>query len=496
LVQHGAAGRRACAAGAGVLVLAACLAAPVVFTTVGGESQSSPLMRRLQAFFTRARAGAGTSVVDQRELQWRQALQMWRAYPLTGVGVGAFSIELPNKNREAIRETPIDNAWNQYLQWLAELGLAGLALWLWWIGAFVRAVAVRPAAPRAREDVVVLLILAVFALLCMFGAHLQAAEVACGVAVLGALVLAGARPVATPAHSVSASDVLTLGCVVVLVCISQAHYATRLLSREVQQQRYALPAEFGFYHTEDWQGQFTYQWAQKYAGRVISVPGNERVMVVRCAAFDPDISPQRPKRVKVRVNGILMETLFLTDKNWNEHEVYIYDTPAGAAELSLECDRVWRPAHETPPRSLGVAVATEIAWRAELGREGQGLSAWYEDSTTSPPVLYRWTEARAARMITVGSNGVIRLRVRTPARVPFYQDAPRVTVRFNTARLSEFALPRTASEWHTETVMQDASRAGQRGILSVQVNRLSRVRMKGSVRTRTVGMAMAEIETE
>lgn len=496
LLRRGAAGRRMCAAGAGIVMVIVCLAMPLFFTPLAGEPHTVPVVRRLQEFFTRAQSGAGTSVVDRREVQWQQALHMARLYPVTGVGLGAFAIELPNLNREAVTETPIDNAWNQYLQWLAELGLAGLGLWLWWIGAYVHAVSARAPTPRSREDALALLTLAVFALLCMVGAHLQAVEVACGVAVLGALALAGARPAEHSPSSLSTSDIITLGCTVLLVCISQAHYAARLLGREEQQQRYELPAEFGLYHTEDWQGQFTYQWAQKYAGRIITVPEHERVMVLRLAAFDPDISPQRPKRVNVRINGVLMEALTLTDNNWNEYEVYIYDTPAGTAELSLECDRVWRPPHETPPRALGVALATEIGWRTELRREGQGLSEWYADTAHTPPVGYRWTAARAARMITVGKNGIIRLRVRTPVTVPFYQDAPRVSVRFNNVLLCEFTLPRSADEWHVETVMQDAARAGQRGILSVQVSRLSRVRMKGSVRRRRVGMAMAEIETE
>lgn len=496
LLQRGAAGRRICAAGAGVLMLVACLGAPVVFTPLAGEAQTTPLVRRLKAFVTRAQSGAGTSVVDRRERQWQQALHMAREYPLTGVGVGAFAIEVPNLNREAVTETPIDNAWNQYLQWLAEVGLVGLALWLWWIGAYARAVRARMSALRGREDALALVTLAVFAVLCMFGAHLQAAEVACGVAVLGALALAGARPVAQPPRALKASDIVTLGCAMGLVWISQAHYAVRLLSREVQQQRYALPTEFGLYHMEEWHGLFRYQWSQRYAGRAITIPDNERVMVLRLAAFDPDISSEQPKRVKVRVNGVLLDTLALTDNNWNEYEVYVYDIAAGMGELSLECDRVWRPPHETPPRALGVALATDIGWRAELRREGQGLSEWYEDSAQTPPVAYRWTEARAARMITVGTNGIIRLRVRTPVTVPFYQDAPRVSVRFNNVLLHEFTLPRSADEWRVETVMQDATRAGQRGILSVHVSRLSRVRMKGSVRRRRVGMALAEIETE
>ncbi|MCX7847549.1 MAG: O-antigen ligase family protein, partial [bacterium] len=489
-VQRGISWRNVGVSVASVVVLAVCVIAPLFFSTAGEESSAAPLLRRLHGFYERLQSGS-TSMIDRRELQWEQAIAMWRRYPITGVGVGAFAVELPNFRRTAYRDTPVDNAWNQYLQWLAELGLVGCGLWLWWIGAYIREVRKGDAGRGGREDRVALVTLGVFAVLLIFGAHLQAAEVACVVGVYGALVMVAGQSVPVSLRKLSAHDMLTLGCGVLLVWVSQWHYATRLLSYEAQESLRARPAGFGFYHVEDWQGQFSYQWAQRYAGREITVPEQARVMVLRLAAFDPDISEQRPKRVNVRVNGVLMDTLFLTDNNWNEYEVYVYQTPAGRAELSLECDRIWRPPHETPPRALGVALATEIWWRTELKRGAQGLSEWYEDTSCVPAVRYRWAGQRAAWMVAVPSNGVLSVRLRSPRRIPFYRDPVRVKMWFNNDFLGEITLPRDGKTWYEEAVIRSMALAEQRGVLSLEVNRTSRVRIPGSVRTRRVGVAVA-----
>jgi hypothetical protein len=69
------------------------------------------------------------SVSSYRHLLWRQALNMFKDYPLTGVGLGAFIIELPNyyeKTNSEIRH--VDYSGNYYLQILSELGLIGLFL--------------------------------------------------------------------------------------------------------------------------------------------------------------------------------------------------------------------------------------------------------------------------------------------------------------------------------------------------------------------------------
>jgi O-antigen ligase len=66
---------------------------------------------------------------------WDAAVRMTAAYPLSGVGVGAYIVELPNilalEGRFGVHT---DSALNYFLQAGAELGLAGIVLALWIFG--------------------------------------------------------------------------------------------------------------------------------------------------------------------------------------------------------------------------------------------------------------------------------------------------------------------------------------------------------------------------
>lgn len=71
------------------------------------------------------------SVSSFRYALWNQARDMSMDFPVTGVGAGAFIIELPDyyeRNKSEVRE--IDYAGNYYLQLMSELGIPALLLML------------------------------------------------------------------------------------------------------------------------------------------------------------------------------------------------------------------------------------------------------------------------------------------------------------------------------------------------------------------------------
>ncbi len=69
-------------------------------------------------------------VLPERPQMWRTALNMIRAHPLTGVGVNTFVL---NYSRYKAPGDPIQSAYahNHYLHLTAEIGLLGLAAFLW-----------------------------------------------------------------------------------------------------------------------------------------------------------------------------------------------------------------------------------------------------------------------------------------------------------------------------------------------------------------------------
>ncbi len=64
------------------------------------------------------------SISNYRYIFWERAIQMFKDYPVTGIGTGAYIIELPNYH--GLDFTLVDYAGNYYLQVLSELGLIGI----------------------------------------------------------------------------------------------------------------------------------------------------------------------------------------------------------------------------------------------------------------------------------------------------------------------------------------------------------------------------------
>lgn len=124
------------------LAFAACLVSqytPAPFE----QSKHSPVFARLSATSTddlNARA---------RFLYWGAAFELWRAHPLAGVGAGNFSTRLtearaafaarrPDSTLNGINEGYLNaGAHNEYIQIIAELGAAGLLLFVAFCAALV-----------------------------------------------------------------------------------------------------------------------------------------------------------------------------------------------------------------------------------------------------------------------------------------------------------------------------------------------------------------------
>lgn len=71
------------------------------------------------------------SASNKRNFFWVRAFQMGRDYPMSGVGIGAFTIELPDYHWKYDKGfDQIDYAGNYYLQLFAEIGIPGLFLML------------------------------------------------------------------------------------------------------------------------------------------------------------------------------------------------------------------------------------------------------------------------------------------------------------------------------------------------------------------------------
>jgi len=84
-------------------------------------------------------SNGGESLYESRGWIWRDSVRVFEAHPLTGVGMGAFETAFPmySKSNGSLL---VSQSHNDYLQVLADCGIAGGILAIWFIGAIWSAV--------------------------------------------------------------------------------------------------------------------------------------------------------------------------------------------------------------------------------------------------------------------------------------------------------------------------------------------------------------------
>jgi len=163
----------------------------------------APARERLAEKARDVASGDWNATLTGRLDGWRAAVEIFRAHPMTGSGLGTFAAEfatakarLLGRNVEFFREQqhPVfSNAHSEPLEVAAELGLVGLlalAWALWRLGVALRRV---PAALAPREAGLAAGGVTAFALMAAFGFPFRVALVAYPALVLAAWIFAGAR---------------------------------------------------------------------------------------------------------------------------------------------------------------------------------------------------------------------------------------------------------------------------------------------------------------
>jgi putative inorganic carbon (HCO3(-)) transporter len=105
--------------------------------------------------------GILTRSVWQREqahlLIWRDTLTLWLSHPWAGTGLGSFTFSFPSAASPALKKIwpggqfIVNDAHNEYLQVLAETGVAGLGVFLWLVVSFFRNATALAAASSGRD---------------------------------------------------------------------------------------------------------------------------------------------------------------------------------------------------------------------------------------------------------------------------------------------------------------------------------------------------------
>ena len=325
---------------------------------------------------------SGGGLVDlspERYFLWREAAAMARDYPVTGVGPGAFIVELPNYySRDPAPRLPglegfrrNDSAENFFLQAAAELGLVGTIVF---IGLFLSTArrAIRGVRRRAGPQDGFLLGAAAgmtaYLMNILFHSYIGSFETVFMFWTLSAVVFGRTDSEAPePGPPAKAARIRRTAAAALLVGFGAVHLwtATHSLSLESRAAKYGFKQDFGFYAPEKTADGRDFRWTGKRAGLELRIEKTR--LEVPLLVSHPDIS-ERPVGVRVflvrrlfREKRLLGE-LAVNESDWRTREFVLAPEDVGRTALLLfEVDRTWVPKEALgvpDPRSLGVGVGT------------------------------------------------------------------------------------------------------------------------------------------
>ena len=299
---------------------------------------------------------------------WRGALSMLKDFPVSGVGVGAYIIEVANYEKEFFKyETP-QSAENYFLQIGSEMGILGLALIFlifWQIAkALIRKTQVKE--KNIRYNLLYIgvgISIFVYFINLWFHTYIGSYEVKYTFWLLVAIIFSREegqiRQHFTPD---SRKFVRLAGLILILVFSGTLLWnATNSLSLVSMTKKYQFENHFGFYGIEKTPEGIAYEWTKQNAG--ITVDIKKSVMVIRMRASHPDIA-QKPVHVSIYLlrdsfrKRKLIDEIVLKNSNWLGKAYFLPNDVDQRRVLLFKVDRTWNPKKVLgvpDPRELGIA---------------------------------------------------------------------------------------------------------------------------------------------
>lgn len=351
--------------GAVVLLIA------VVIISVLISSKDSIVYKRLDEMrISYKEGGLEKALAERSASQWKMAAKMIKDYPFTGVGIGAFIIELPNYAETAevsLRTT--DSAENYFLQVGSELGTIGLffALWIFWLIFKQIKKGFNKYLFQGRWKYIQIGVsCGIISLFMIFFVHTYIGSYELKYTfwlLVGSLFILGGTGNKPEGRVYLSKNFKIFGLVLILI-FSGLHLwnSTLSLSLKNRTQLLDLKQNFGLYQLEKTQDGREFRWTRGYGGLTIKI--GKPVIEIPMLASHPDIE-KNPLRVKIYLiknffkEKRMLDEVVLTENSWKTYEYYIPEEVNRQAILLFKVSRTWNPLKTfgTPdPRNLGIAI--------------------------------------------------------------------------------------------------------------------------------------------
>lgn len=316
---------------------------------------SMTLSKRLNESWAWLRAGLINQLFSNKTILWKTALSMFFNYPLTGVGIGAYIVELPNYLQEKrLGLIPVDSAENVIFQITAELGLAGLIFVVLLFIKFLKEACGRWSLITNQREKIIAAGGAGSLVACLvnflFHSYIGSFEIKFLFWLLASLFLTilmelnpdqQAKPILQSVESKGKlkSIKIVLSIALILFCFLHLSNSLRSLSIPARTAKLGWPQDFGFYQWEkDWRA-CNFRWAKKEAGISLPVLGPEIGLLLH--ASHPDIE-ENPVKIEIyladrwfkKKNKIY--SLEIRDRSWARAVIPIWEelSKEGRRELS------------------------------------------------------------------------------------------------------------------------------------------------------------------
>jgi len=349
------------------VVLILVISVFIVFIAVNENLSRSATISRMSDMFDR---GIMDLMTAWRIPLWGAALDMVGEYPLSGVGIGGYIIELPNfsETHRSIWETP-QSAENYFLQVGAEMGLIGLAAIFLVFGFILWRMAKSIANIDLMDKKKYLLIGALagtgaYLINILFHTYIGSFEVKYMFWLLAAVLFSLTVESPSKKRRTLSWKGFWVGSALVVLVFSgfSLWHSTHSLSLENRIETFELYQDFGFYQPERTSDGKIFNWSKKHAGRWITV--EKGMMSLDLHASHPDLM-EDPVRIKIFLvrdffrSRKLLDDFIIMDTEWLKRTYDLTNEKEQRALLIFKVDRTWNPKKKTgipDLRDLGVAV--------------------------------------------------------------------------------------------------------------------------------------------
>ncbi|MGZ8887863.1 MAG: O-antigen ligase family protein, partial [Nitrososphaeraceae archaeon] len=336
------------------------------------------------------------SISNYRYIYWNMAINMGKEYPLNGVGIGSYIIELPDyleSFETGFRQ--IDFAGNYYLQVLAELGLPGLVLILFLFFIIIKKTLLYYNYKRRINEINIndrllfgfFISFITMLVVLFFGPHTNFMEIQFIFWTVISLIIVYIKINQLKSASENNSNVLenkklfprkpltlsnklniTLGqkislSLILLIFLSSYMISSiTTLSIYAKQNRNDFENQYGFSNYDKLEDKMV-RWTSIDASEVITKEGSILIIPIQDGYPEEKYikikEPPEPLVVKIYIDNLMVEKIKLEDDSWYNIRINIPDFTNNKFTLTLVMNRSWVPkvlGLNNDTRALGARV--------------------------------------------------------------------------------------------------------------------------------------------